>query len=46
VESVEIKEFHATEAYSSLDLTNAKYSMKRLSIDEKKSYNIKQTLTA
>jgi hypothetical protein len=33
--SEEVSVFQATEAYSSLDLTNAKYSMKSLSIDEK-----------
>jgi hypothetical protein len=31
--SAEVKEFHATGAYTSLDLTKVKYSMKRLSID-------------
>jgi hypothetical protein len=33
--SVEISVLHATEAYSSLDLTNAEHNMKRLSMDGK-----------
>jgi hypothetical protein len=35
LESVIIKEFQATEAYSSLDLTKAKYNISRLSMMEK-----------
>jgi hypothetical protein len=30
-----LKVFHATEAYSRLDLTNVKYNMKSLSMDKK-----------
>jgi hypothetical protein len=33
--SVEVSVFHATEAYSSLELSNIKYNTKRLSKDEK-----------
>jgi hypothetical protein len=33
--SVQVSAFHATEAYSSLALTNVKYNIKRLAIDEK-----------
>jgi hypothetical protein len=35
--SAEVKVFHATEIYSSSDLTSVKYNMKRLSIDEKEN---------
>jgi hypothetical protein len=42
LESVEIKVFHATEAYSSLDLNKVKYNIKRLSRDGKETrpYNL------
>jgi hypothetical protein len=33
--SVEVMEFHATEAYSSVGLTNVQYSIKRLCREEK-----------
>jgi hypothetical protein len=33
--SVEVKVLHATEVYSSLDLTKVKYDIRRLSGDEK-----------
>jgi hypothetical protein len=33
--SVEVKLFHATEVYSSLDVTKVKYNIRRMSIDEK-----------
>jgi hypothetical protein len=35
--SAEVKAFHATEIYSTSDLTSVKYNMKRLSIDEKEN---------
>jgi hypothetical protein len=42
--SVEVTVNHATEAYSSLYLSNAKYNIKSLSIDEKeKSYSTTNT---
>jgi hypothetical protein len=33
--SVEVKVFHATETYSSLDLTKVKYNIERSSVDKK-----------
>jgi hypothetical protein len=39
LESVIVTEFQATEAYSSLDLTKAKYSISRLYMVEKKNVN-------
>jgi hypothetical protein len=41
LETIIIREFHATEAYSSLDLTKAKYRISRLSIMEKKTVIIR-----
>jgi hypothetical protein len=40
LESVIITEFQATEAYSNLDLTKAKYSMSTLSVVEKVVYEL------
>jgi hypothetical protein len=39
LESVIVTAFQATEAYSSLDLTKAKYSIRRLSMVEKENNN-------
>jgi hypothetical protein len=41
LESVIVTEFQATEAYSSLDLTKAKYSISRLSIVEQESVSVR-----
>jgi hypothetical protein len=35
--SVDVKEFHAMEAYLSLDLTKVKYNVKSLPTDEKET---------
>jgi hypothetical protein len=32
--SIKVKVFHATEAYSSLDLSKVKHNIRRLSVDE------------
>jgi hypothetical protein len=40
LESVIVKELQATEAYSSLDLTKAKYSISRLSMVEKENISV------
>jgi hypothetical protein len=37
--SVEVMEFHATEAYSNLGLTNVQYSIKRLFREENEKFN-------
>jgi hypothetical protein len=41
LESVIVTEFQATEAYSSLDLTKAKYSISRLSMVEKENVSVR-----
>jgi hypothetical protein len=41
LESVIVTEFQATDAYSSLDLTKAKYSIGRLSMVEKENVSLR-----
>jgi hypothetical protein len=41
LESVTVTEFQVTEAYSSLDLTKAKYSIRRLSMVENKNVSVR-----
>jgi hypothetical protein len=40
LESVIVTDFQATEAYSSLDMTKAKYSISRLSMAEKENVSV------
>jgi hypothetical protein len=41
LESLTVTEFQATEAYSSLDLTKAKYSISTLSMVEKENVSVR-----